>query len=211
MLAVLKLQGLLPESWSSILLLIARARQVARFPCHGLLYAWIRAATSGAMADSDAQLFGATDHAPDLPENSAQVTRDCQRETKLWPIFILYFLVHKVYGTGQMPNYSDTENKRCYRFPLFKMSTSAQNFVTLFYGTGQMPNYSDTENKRCYHFPLFKMSTSAQNFVTLFYGTGQMPNYSDTENKRCYHFPLFKMSTSAQSFVTLFLRYRANA
>lgn len=48
---------LLPETQSTILLVITRARQEARFLCHGQLCALKPAATSGAMADSDAQLF----------------------------------------------------------------------------------------------------------------------------------------------------------
>jgi hypothetical protein len=81
------------------------------------------------MADSYEQLFSATDHSPDLQENSAAVMKDCQIQTKLVPIFILYFPVRNGYGTGQMRNYSLTENKRCYRFPFYEMS--AQHFVLL--------------------------------------------------------------------------------
>ena len=88
------------------MLLIARARRVAHFLCHGQLYAWKRTATSGAMADSDAQLFSATDHSPDLQENSAAATRDCQTETKLGSIFTLYIPVRSDYGTRQTHNYS---------------------------------------------------------------------------------------------------------
>jgi len=128
-LSVLNLRGLLPETWSSILLLIARARQVAHFLCHGPLYAWKRTTTSGAMADSGEQLFSATDHSPDLQVNSAAVMRDCQTETKLVLIFILCLPVRNGYGTGQMHNYSRTENKRDYRFPLYEMST--QHFLLL--------------------------------------------------------------------------------
>lgn len=128
--AVLKLRGLLPETWSSILLLIARARQVAHFLCHGPLYAWKRTATSGAMADSDGQLFSATDHSPDLQEKSAAVTRDCQTETKLGSIFILYAPVRNDYGTGQMHNYSQTRKiNNVTVFHFYEMSASAQNFV----------------------------------------------------------------------------------
>jgi hypothetical protein len=127
--SVLNLRGLLPETWSSILLIIARARQVAHFLCHGPLYAWKRTTTSGAMADNDGQLFSATDHSPDLQENSAAVMRDCQTETKLVPICIPYFPVRNGYGEGQLHNYSRTENKRCYRFPFYEMS--AQHFLLL--------------------------------------------------------------------------------
>jgi hypothetical protein len=61
------------------------------------------------MADSDTQLFSATDHSPDLQENSAAVTRDCQTENKLGSIFILYVPVHNNYGTGQMHNDLQTQ------------------------------------------------------------------------------------------------------
>ena len=107
--AVLKLRGLLSEIWCSILLLIARARPVAHFLCHGPLYAWKRTSTSGAMPDSDAHLFGATDHSPDWQENSAAVTRECQTETKIGSIFILYVPVRNDYLTGQIHNYSQTQ------------------------------------------------------------------------------------------------------
>jgi hypothetical protein len=52
------------------------------------------------MADSDEQLFSATDHSPDLQENSAAVMRDCQTETKLVPnlYFTSLYVIVRVQG-----------------------------------------------------------------------------------------------------------------